>query len=171
MSKVLMVIAQKDFRDEEYKIPRDALEKAGYEVKVASKTRNKATGMLGISVQPDLALHEVNPNFFAGFLIVGGRGVKQMANDEELLSLLEKANAMGKKIFAICLGPMVLANAGVLSDMNATVFPDKEAIEALRNGGALYRDQDVVKEGRVVTASGPKAADKFAEEVVEVLKC
>jgi protease I len=170
MSRVLIIVAQDGFRDEEYSVPRQIIEGAGHEVKVASMTRNKASGMLGMSVQPDIAIHEVNPEFFDAFLMVGGKGVKEMKDDEELLSLLEHANVLGKKIFAICLGPMVLANAGVLSHKNATVFSDKQAIAALRNGGALYREQDVVREGRIVTACGPQAAEKFGKMVVEVLE-
>ena len=86
-----------------------------------------------------------------------------------MITLLESANAKGKKICAICIAPMILARAGVLSGKNATVFPDRDAISELRAGGALYRDQDVVKDGNVITARGPEAAEKFGRSVVVLL--
>jgi len=169
MVKVLMIIAQKGFRDEEYQIPREIIEKAGHNVKVASLTRSKATGAMGAVVQPDMGVHEVNPDYFDAYVVVGGPGAKTLAGNQEVINLLERANQKGKKVCAICIAPMVLAKAGVLSGKNATVFPDREAIEELRAGGALYRDKDVVVEDNVVTANGPQSADKFGREVVKLL--
>lgn len=44
---VLMIIAPKDFRDEEFKVPYDLLESLGYKVAIASLDTVKATGILG----------------------------------------------------------------------------------------------------------------------------
>ncbi|HID73356.1 TPA: DJ-1/PfpI family protein [Candidatus Micrarchaeota archaeon] len=169
MAKVLMIIAQEGFRDEEYQIPRETIEKAGHSVKVASITRSKATGKFGAVVQPDLAVHEANPEYFDAIVVVGGPGAKALADNAEVINLLEKANLKGKKICAICVAPMILAKAGVLSGKNATVFPDREAVAELRAGGALYREQNVVTDGNVVTAKGPEAAEEFGREVVKLL--
>jgi len=167
--KVLMIIAQKGFRDEEYQIPRQIIEKAGHNVKVASLTRSKATGAMGAIVHPDMGIHEVNPDYFDAYVIVGGPGAKALSENQEVINLLEKAYQKGKKMCAICIAPMILAKAGVLAGKNATVFPDRQAIGELRAGGALYRDQDVVVDGIVITANGPQSAEKFGMEVVRLL--
>lgn len=169
MAKVLMIIAQKDFRDEEYSIPREVIEKAGHIVKVASLARAKATGKLGMVVQPDMGMHEVNPDYFDAIVVVGGPGALALAESPEVISLLEKARLKGKMMAAICIAPVVLALAGVLSGKNATVFPDRSAIDTLRRNGAVYRDQDVVRDGDVITANGPQSADRFGREIVKML--
>lgn len=62
----------------------------------------------------------------------------------------------GKLTSAICIAPAILANAGLLKHKKATSFPSsKETLEA---GGAVF------------TGSGPEAAKKFGERLVEVLK-
>ncbi len=169
MAKVLMIIAQNGFRDEELEVPLDILRKAGHDVKIASQTRAKAKGKLGAVVQPDMAFHEANPEYFDCVVVIGGPGAKALASNEEVISFLEQASVKGKRICAICVAPMILAKAGVLSGKNATVFPDREAITALRDGGAIYRDQAVVRDGNVVTSNGPENADLFGQEIVKLL--
>ena len=170
MAKVLMVVAQNGFRDEELIIPREMLEKAGHSVKIASVTRAKATGTRGAVVQPDMAAYEANPEFFDCVVIVGGPGSPALAERKEVLRLVEQANGLEKVVAAICLGPLTLAKAGVLSGRGATVFPDRPAIQALRNSGAVYWTKPVVRDGNIVTADGPQNAGAFGDTLLEVLR-
>jgi putative intracellular protease/amidase len=41
---------------------------------------------------------------------------------------------------------------------------DKSAIKVLKERGAEYLDKDVVVDGKIITASDPKAAKEFAEK-------
>ena len=170
MSKILMVVAQEGFRDEELLVPKEVLGKEGHDVKVASITRAKATGSMGAIVMPDMAVYEANPEYFDAILIVGGPGSPTLAKKKEVLELVERANKMGKVIGAICLGPMTLAAAGVLSDKRVTVFPSKDGIEAVRNGGARYIEEPAVVDGNIITADSPQSAGKFADKIAEKLK-
>jgi protease I len=169
MKKILMVIAQTGFRDEELVVPKEVFEKAGLKVMVASISRTKATGSRGASVAPDLAVHEANPDYFDALIIVGGPGSPALAEDKDVLSLIRRAEEKGKVVGAICLGPMALAIAGILRDKNATVFPDREAMRVLRDSGAHHLDHAVVRSGRIVTANGPDSAGGFAEKILECL--
>ena len=54
--RVVMVVAQRDFRDEELLEPKALLEKAGARVTVASSSLVPATGELGAKVTPDVLL-------------------------------------------------------------------------------------------------------------------
>ncbi len=170
MSKVLMIVAQKGFRDEELLVPKEVLERAGHSVKVASLTRAKATGSLGAAVTPDMAVFEANPDFFDCIVVVGGPGSPVLADTPEVTELLIAASAKGKLIGGICLGPMALAKAGVLNGRGATIWPDRSAIALLRETGAQYRAEPVVADGRVVTADGPQSAAKFGAELAARLK-
>lgn len=170
MSKVLMVVAQKNFRDEELLIPKEMLETEGHEVKVASQTRAKASGMLGAEVMPDMAAHEANPVFFDAVIIVGGSGSPVLAENKDVLKLVTMAESKGKVVGAICLGPMTLAAAGLLAGRRATVFKSDEGVRALKNGGARYTGEDVTVDGKLVTACGPRAANDFARALIDLLK-
>jgi len=170
MANVLMIIAQHGFRDEEFLIPKEILVNEGHGVKVASVARAAATGMLGAKVMPDFAAHEANVDFFDAIIVVGGAGSPALAKNQDVINLVQKANAKGKILGAICLGPMTLAKAGLLSGKKATVFKSRDGLDSLRDGKAIYVPEDVVQDGRLVTACGPEAANDFGRKLVEMLK-
>lgn len=170
MAKVLMIVAQNGFRDEELLVPKEILEREGHTVMVASITRAKAAGVKGAVIQPDMAAYEANPEFFAAIVIVGGPGSPALAENEAVTSLVRKADGKGRIVAAICLGPMTLAKAGVLSGKQATVFPDRKAVQLLREYGATYVAKGLVADGRIVTADSPANAGPFGEELAKMLK-
>lgn len=170
MAKVLIIIAQEGFRDEELLVPKEIIEKAGHVVKVASLNRAKATGSMGAVVLPDMAVYEANPEYFDAIVIAGGPGSPTLAKNKETVDLVEAAFKKEKLVCAICLGPMTLAAAGVLSGKNATVYPAPNGIEALKNGGANYKPEPVIVDGKIVTADSPQSAGKFGTAIVELLK-
>jgi len=169
MAKVLMIIAQEGYKEEELEIPKKILEDAGHDVKVASLTRMKATGAKGTVVQPDLAVSEANPDFFGCIVIVGGPGSPALAESKDVINLLIAARKQEKQLAAICLGPMALAKAGALAGKKATVFPTKDSIKLLRDSGAEYREEPVVVDEKVVTADCPASAKEFGKKLVEIL--
>ncbi|NYZ74584.1 DJ-1/PfpI family protein [Candidatus Micrarchaeota archaeon] len=170
MAKILMIVAQNGFRDEELFVPREVLEKEGHNVRVASLTRAKATGVKGATIQPDMAAYEANPEFFDAIVVVGGPGSPALAENEDVLRLLRDAAEKGRVIGAICIGPIAPAKAGVLAGKKATVFPDRKAISVLRENGAIYKAEPVVVDGNVVTADGPASAGLFGVELAKLLK-
>ena len=165
--KVLMIIARSNFRDEEYLEPRKALESAGVVVSVASSSLETAVGMLGMRVKPDMLIGTVREEDYDGIVFIGGGGAKEYFNDPVALDLAKKFSSHGKLTSAICIAPATLANAGVLKGKKATSFPSSEG--ALRAHGAVVTKDEVVTDGRIVTAVGPEAARKFGEKLVDVL--
>jgi protease I len=103
-------------------------------------------------------------------VIVGGSGSPGLANRTEVIDLLNRAEDQGKKMAAICLGPMVLAKAGILQGKKATVFQTKESLAALQQGGATFIDTTLVTDGNVVTANGPAVAQAFGQELVKLMQ-
>lgn len=169
--KTLFVVAQENFRDEEYMVPKDVLERGGVAVITASPDGGIAKGMLGAKVKTDLKLREVNPSDYDAVVVVGGSGSpKHLWGNVELERILKSAAGNGKVVAAICLSGAALAKAGVLKGRNATVFETPDSLNALRDGGASYVRKDVVVDGRVITASGPAAAETFGKKIIEALK-
>ncbi|MCX7703812.1 MAG: DJ-1/PfpI family protein [Planctomycetota bacterium] len=167
--KVLMVIASSNFRDEEYSIPRQIFERSGLKVTVASSKLDEAVGMLKKEkVKPDILLTKANFEDYDCVVFVGGVGAKEYFADASALKLAKQSYESGKVVAAICLAPVILANAGILKEKKATVW--KDAAEELKKGGANYTGADVEVDGRLVTANGPQAAESFARKVVDVLK-
>ena len=163
--KVLLVISPTDFQDEEYKTTRRVVEDAGYEVMVASATSDTAVGMDGTQVQPDVALQDVDVDDYVAVAYIGGGGCTIYYNDPDALAIAEEAYDKGMTVGAICLAPGILAIAGILQGKEATVDPG--GITLLEENGATFVDQDVVVDGKVVTACGPPASQDFGEALVE----
>lgn len=168
--KILMVVAQDNFRDEEYLEPRDVLEDAGVSITVASNSTKEAHGALGAKIKPDISIKDAIMAEFDGLVVVGGGGSREhLWPNKDLQRLVKDAFDQDKLVSAICVSPVVLARAKILEDRDCTVFKDKECIAELEKYGGLYTDKDVVVDGNIITARDPKAAEKFGHAIVEQL--
>lgn len=167
--KVLCVIAQQNFRDEEYKIPKEILEKNGAKVTTASITVSEARGMLGLRVKPEIAVRDANPNNFDALIIVGGSGSPKLADYPEVLNIVKRFHEQNKLIAAICVAPYVLAKAGILSGVNVTAYPADFVLVELRRSGARYIESSAMVDGKIITANGPQSAKEFGEKIAEML--
>lgn len=166
--KVLMVIASNQFRDEEYQKPRSILEGAGVKVTVASSTLQEATGMLGLKVKPDILLKEAKMSRYDAVVFVGGMGATEYWENPTAHALAKEAYQSGKLASAICLAPMTLANAGLLKGKKATIWPD--AAKDFKTKGVLYTGSKVEQDGRIITGSGPDAAEAFGKALAKALQ-
>jgi protease I len=168
--KVLMVIAQRGFRDEELIEPMKLFKENDVGVEIASISLARATGMFNTAIQPDLTLRDVDVNEYSAIVIVGGIGAPVLSNYKELTNILKTAKDQDKIIAAICLAPMVLAKAGVIWRKKVTVFPTDESLSALQEAEAKYLELPVVVDGKIITANGPDAAKEFGKSIIGKLK-
>jgi len=172
MKKVLMVVASNDFRDEECFAPKRILEQAGIEVKIASDVEGEARGSLGGEIAVDLLVSEADAAEFEAVIFVGGPGALEHLDNEASYRLARAAVEKGKILAAICIAPVILAKAGALRGKQATVWSspsERKPIEILEKNGANYISQNVVIDGNIITANGPKAAEEFGQAVVSFL--
>ncbi|MEM2868886.1 MAG: DJ-1/PfpI family protein [Thermoplasmata archaeon] len=171
--KVLMVIAPKDFRDEELLETRRELESAGARVTLASTTLSEVRAMFGARAKPDILLKDAKAKDYDAVVFVGGSGSQVYFGDPVAHSLARDAASAGKVVAAICIAPSILAKAGLLKGKKATVWDDKGASGPfsanIKNGGGVLVAQDVVRDGNIITANGPQAAQKFGRTIVEAL--
>ena len=167
--KVLIVIAPRNFRDEELTEPINYLERAGISYDVVSTSRGLAVGMMGGKMLIEHTISDINEDDigqYSGIIIIGGGGTPEyLWNNRSLLNLVQKFDKQESIVSAICLAPAVLGQAGVLKDKKATVWNDDQAIDEIRKGGGIFTSSPVVVDGRIITGSGPTAAAAFGEKV------
>lgn len=164
---VVMIIASNHFRDEELLEPKAILEGAGADVTVASTTTEAVTGMLGAVYRPTMLLDSIEPASYEAIIFVGGSGASEYFHNNTAHKLVQEAERLGKVVAAICIAPSTLANAGLLEGKAATCYSSETG--NLKAKGAHYKKQHVVKDGRIITASGPEAAKEFGNILVEAL--
>ncbi len=165
---ILMIIASQNFRDEELLKPKEIFEKRGFKVTIASSSLNTATGMLGAKITPNLLINKVNVKDYDAVVFVGGTGATEYFNNPVALKIAQETIKQNKVLAAICIAPRILAEAGVLQNRKATVWSSEAS--ALKRKGAIYTGEDVTVDGKVVTASGPHAAEAFATAILKLLK-
>jgi len=167
MASVLMIIAPEKFRDEELFHTKDALEMNKHEVIIASTSTEEAHGMLGGKAKPSLTIDEVEVKNYDAIVFVGGSGASIYFKNKTALNIAKTAFQKGKVLAAICIAPSILANAGLLNSTKATSYPSEK--ENLESSGALYQNEAVVADGKIVTANGPAAATLFGRTLAKLL--
>lgn len=168
-----MIIALRNFRDEEYFIPKEILAKAGMEVVTASTQRGIAVGSGGGETKVDLLLSEADIKNFDGVVFIGGQGAHQHLDNEQFHQIAREAVKEQKLLAAICIAPAILAKAGVLDRKKATVWSsvlDKSAVKILASGGAIYQPDLVVQDGNIITANGQGAAREFGKGIIKAIR-
>lgn len=166
MSKILIIIAPQGYQDIEYEEPKKVLTKAKHQITTAS-TAKTAYGSLGGKTEVDIILNEVKPENYDAAIFVGGPGSTIYFDNKTALSLAKTFYESGKLTCAICAGPIILANAGILKDKKATCYsggaPD------IASKGAKYTRKPVEQDGKIITANGPMSAKLFGELIAKNL--
>ena len=168
MAKILMVVAPERFRDEELFLPKEEFEKSGHEAFIASTKIGICKGSRGGSVFADLLLKDIHSYDYDAVVFVGGGGSKIFFNDLNALNIAKEMNDNGKIISAICLAPVILANAGVLKGKKATV--SGQEAKTIESKGAIYTQPGVTVDGNIVTGNAPKSSRLFGQRICELLK-
>ena len=166
--KLVMVIAFEGFRDEEYDIPRKIFDANGVDVDVASYQVGEATGKFGMKVKVDLNYLDIDMDSYDALVLIGGPGTTYYLDDEPMQQIASDFLEEYKLVGAICMAPVILANAGLLEDKKATVFEGN--VEDIKQMGAIYTGNNVEQVDNLLTACGPQAAEEFGQKIVQYLK-
>lgn len=165
---VLIILAAKDFNEDEFNVVNSILTREGFRVFIASDANSLCIGSRGMKVRPDVSFFNMRENNFAAVVLIGGRGIKGYWNNDILQGLVNSFNRSNKLVAAICSAPVVLSRAGILDDKEATCYKsDKEDLE---NDNAKFIDKPVVFKKNIVTAQDASSAKEFADTIVERLR-
>ncbi len=168
MAKIVMIIAPERFRDEELFITKEELEKAGHETAIASSVKGICPGSRGGFATATLTLNEVKASDYDAVVFVGGGGSKIYYANEEALRIAKEMHKKKTVVAAICLAPVILANAGILKGKNATVAGTEA--KTIESKGAKYTEPGVTVDGNIVTGNAPKSSRLFGQKINELLK-
>lgn len=167
-----MIIASRNFRDEEYFIPLEIFEKAAAQVVTASSKAGPVLGVLGGEAEAALDIKDVKAENFDAAVFIGGDGAQEYFESSEAHRIAREFNDAGKIVAAICIAPVILAKSGILKNKTATVWQsamDKIGPKALTEGRCAVSQNTVEKCGNIITANGKEAAEKFAKVIMEKL--
>jgi protease I len=148
----------------------NALKQAGAKVSIVSPKPGRIQGMhhadKGDQFPVDVTLHHARADDFDAVLLPGG-----LMNPDELRSTPAAVNFVrafgeaGKPIAAICHGPWVLIEAGLVRGRTLTSWP---AIQTdLKNAGGKWVDREVVVDNGLVTSRKPDDIPAFNKKMIE----
>lgn len=168
MKPVLMVIAPKDFRDEELFETRAEIEESGIPTVIASTLRGECTGAKGGKAVATISIDEVNTDDYEAVVFVGGFGSRVFFENKEAQAIAVTMNNEGKLVSAICIAPVILAKAGLLQNKNATVYESES--KTIIELGATYTGSAVTIDGQIITGNGPASSTLFGKTIAEALQ-
>jgi protease I len=175
--RVLVLVTNYGVEQDELLVPLKKLRDQGADVTVAARTTDPVRTLVGDkdpgeTVEPDSAIDAVDPDAYELLVIPGGTlNVDTLRLDEKAVETAKAFAASGRPIAAICHGPWLLVEAGVLKDRTLTSYPSLKT--DVRNAGArTWVDESVVRdEGgyTLITSRTPKDLDDFVGAINDVL--
>lgn len=169
MSKKVAVLITNEFEDSEFISPAKAIKDAGHQViTIEHKAGNVIKGKKGVEVKIDKAIDDVKPTDFDALLIPGGFSPDLLRGDDKFVDFTKHFAASHKPIFAICHGPQLMINAGIVKGKKMTTV--KPVVIDLKNAGALFEDKSVVVDNdTIVSSRTPDDLPDFNREIVRIL--
>lgn len=157
---MVYIILGKGFEEIEAVSPCDILRRGGVSVKFAGVgSGNNIEGAHGIAVSVDIAASDISPAKGDCFLIPGGMGgVKSIKANGDTMAMLKKAAETGCDLAAICAGPSVLADLGLLKGRQITCYP---GCEDIMDGAICKTTFSTFADGSIITGRAPGAALDF----------
>lgn len=166
MKKAYLFLAE-GFEEAEGLVTVDLLRRGGVDlVTVSMGDSLQVTGRSRISVLAD-RMYQAGAYGDADALILpGGQpGVSNLKKSRDLAEDLRKAAGEGKVLAAVCAGPTVLGQLGLLRGHMATCYPGCEG----ELEGASLSEEPVVRSGQVITSRGVGTTIPFALAILEAL--
>ena len=156
------------FEEIEALTPVDLLRRAGVEVRTVGLNGKIVYGSHGIGVEADITIGELDTSDADMIVLPGGLGgVASIRGCEKALEAVKAVYDSGKYVAAICAGPTVLADMGLLSGVQATCYPGQ--IPNMKDA-VVVENAACVTDGKVITGTSAGTAVPFALALIEALK-
>jgi protease I len=168
--KKIAILATDGFEQVELTEPKKALEEAGATVHVISIKPGQIRGWKstdwGDSTKVDKVLDEAKPADYDGLVLPGGQiNPDKLRIEPKAVAFATEFFHSGKPIGAICHGPWLLVEAGVLKHRTLTSWPSIRT--DVRNSGGHWVDEQVVTDQNLTTSRKPDDLPAFNERLIQ----
>ena len=165
---MIYVLLGTGFEEIEALTPVDLLRRAGLEVRTVGLNGKTVFGGHAIGVRCDMTIDELDTADAEMIVLPGGLGgVASIRGCERALEAVAAVYGNGKYIAAICAGPTVLADLGLLTGVRATCYPGQ--IPNMKDA-LVVPNAACVTDGRISTGTSAGTAVPFALALIEALK-
>ncbi len=164
--KTAVIILPEGFEEIEAIAPIDILRRGEVACTVAAHHENKfVTGKTGIQVVADKLFKEVADTEFDLLVIPGGPGIRHLRKDRNIAGYVKAHVEAGRLVGAICAGPTLLNDAGLLNGRKYTAHFSVSA-----ELPSIIEDQAVVHDGNIVTSRGAGTAVAFGLYLLSLIR-
>lgn len=167
-TKKMGILVEDLYQELELWYPLLRFREAGLKVVVVGPERKEYVSKLGYPVLADTTMGEVRGEDFDALIIPGGYAPDRMRRFGEMVNLVRETHRAGRIVAAICHGGWMLASADIVRDRTLTCY---YAIrDDLVNAGAHYVDQEVVRDGNIITSRKPEDLPAFCRCILDALE-
>ena len=168
---IAFAVANEGIEQVELTTPWDAVTAAGGKPVLVSMEKGTAQAFnhldKGDTFDVDVTFADAHVSDFDGLVLPGGvANPDTLRTDEEAVAFVKGFVEAGKPVAAICHAPWTLIEAGVLKGRTLTSWPSLKT--DIRNAGATWVDQEVVRDGQLVTSRNPDDLPAFSREIVSL---
>ena len=169
-NRKVAILTEEGFEQVELTSPKQALEAAGATVHVISPKSGTIKAWdktdWGITINVDKQLSEVSPDDYDALVLPGGvLNPDKLRQNKEAVAFASAFLDEGKPVAAICHGPQLLIETGLIKGRRLTSYPSLQT--DLKNAGADWVDQQVVTDNGLVTSRTPADLDAFNAKMIE----
>ena len=166
--KRVAILAEKMYEDPELWYPYYRMKEEGALVQVVGTgSADRFESKHGYPVKVDVNADQVSADNFDAVIVPGGYAPDHMRRYPAMVKLVRDAFQQGKVVAAICHAPWMLASAHILEGKNAT------SVGAIKddviNAGAHWVDQEVVRDGNLITSRKPDDLPAFCREIIAAM--
>ena len=155
------------FEETEAIAPLDLLRRAGVEIQTVGINGKTVYGSHGIGIEADIELGEMDLTALEMIILPGGLGgVASIRASKPAMDAIAFARDNDKFTAAICAGPTVLADLGIVDGKTATCYPGCED----GMGSANVQEVAAVRDGKLITGASAGSAVAFGLKLIEALK-
>lgn len=155
------------FEETEAIAPLDLLRRAGLEIQTVGLNGKIIYGGHGIGVEADITIDQLDLNQLEMVILPGGLGgVASIRGCRAAMDAIRYAYENDKYTAAICAGPTVLADLGIVDGKKAICYPGCEG----QMGSAIMVEAAAVTDGKLITGTSAGCAVPFGLALIAALK-
>ncbi|OJV54094.1 MAG: protease [Bacteroidetes bacterium 43-16] len=172
MKKRIAILATHGFEESELKSPKEHLEQQGWHVDIVSPERESIKAWAkkdwGTEYKVDVNLDRARVKEYDALVLPGGViNPDKLRTNMDAVRFIRDFFEQQKPVAAICHGPQLLIEAGVVKNKQLTSVANIST--DLKNAGASWKDDEVVVDGKLITSRTPADLPAFNKELVAML--